>query len=90
MPYPSHATIRPGASRQRLLQLVADLHALGCTTEIKPQQRRLELVLSDEALAGLLSGNLSACLYRFDDVVEWHPEFRPAVVGGAPPRLPAG
>jgi hypothetical protein len=89
VPYPSHATIRPGASRQRLLQLVAELHALGCATEIKPPQRRLELTLSDEALAGLLNGHLSACLYRFADIVEWHPEFRPAVLGGVPPRLTA-
>jgi len=90
VPYPSHATIRPGASRQRLLQLVAELHALGCATEIKPPQRRLELMLSDEALAGLLSGQLSACLYCFGDVVEWLPEFSPAVLGGLPPRLPTG
>jgi len=47
-------------------------------------------MLSDEALAGLLSGQLSACLYRFADVVEWYPEFSPAVLGGMPPRLPAG
>lgn len=90
MPYPSQATIRPGASRQRLLQLVAELHELGCATEIKPLQRRLELALSDEALTWLLSGHLAACLYRFDDVVEWLPEFRPAILGGVPPRLPAG
>jgi len=47
-------------------------------------------MLSDEALAGLLSGQLSACLYCFGDVVEWLPEFSPAVLGGLPPRLPTG
>jgi hypothetical protein len=69
---------------------VADLQALGCTTEIKPQQRRLDFTLSEEALAWLLSGHLSTCLYRFDDVVDWTPEFHPAAFTPPPPKLPAG
>jgi hypothetical protein len=76
MPYATHASIRPGADRARLVRLVETLCAYGCVVRVERRERTVVLELPEDDFEWIVTGGLAELIGSFDDWLEWEPHFR--------------
>jgi hypothetical protein len=75
MKYLSHAYLMPGAVPRRIKALKHDLEAYGCTVHLHYGAKRMDVRLDDALERWIILGGLATLLARYQDTVEWHPNF---------------
>jgi hypothetical protein len=76
MKYASSAALLPGASRERLLNLLGELKSFDYDVQIaQPDAACLHFSVPDEGYTWIITGGLAALFTSYSDVAQWSPHF---------------